>query len=203
MSRQPDHDSLFQLASSQAGYFTVRQARECGFDRRLLSYHVKAGNYVRVHHGVYRLTRYPSSPYEEVVAAWLAAGPDKAVVSHESALQIHGLSDVVPQAIHMTVPRGARGGRQPRPSAVKIHTTTRRFESGEVQEREGMRVSAPARAIVDAAHSGTAPDQVLLAIREALERALVSERELVEAARGRTARVRELVLRGIEEAEAR
>jgi predicted transcriptional regulator of viral defense system len=125
MPGQPDHTCLFQLASSQGGYFTSRQARDCGLDRRHLSYHVKAENYVRIHHGVYRLARYPSSPHEEVMAAWLAAGPDKAVVSHESALQIHGLSDLVPQAIHLTVLRGTRGGRQPSPAAVKIHTTTK------------------------------------------------------------------------------
>ncbi len=200
MAQRPDHDCLFQLASSQAGYFTAWQARGCGLDRRLLSYHVKAGNHVRVHHGVYRLARYPSSAHEQVMVAWLSTGPDKAVVSHESALQIHGLSDVVPRAVHLTVRRGTRGGRQPRLVTVKIHTTTKRFEPQEVQEREGMRVSAPPRAIMDTAGSGVAPDQVVLAVREALDRGLASRGELLEAVLGRSARVQELVRRGVQEA---
>jgi hypothetical protein len=66
-----------------------------------------------------------------------------------------------------------------------------------------MRVSAPTRAIVDAAESGAAPDQILLAIRQTLDRALASQRELEQAARGRPARVKELIRSGIQGAHAR
>jgi len=69
-----DHACLFGVASGQHGYFTARQAATCGFRTDLLTYHARRGRFIRVHHGVYRLRDYPSSPREEVVAAWLALG---------------------------------------------------------------------------------------------------------------------------------
>lgn len=98
MSERPNHEELFQIASGQGGYFTAGQARSCGFSWALLAYHSKRGRFLRVRQGLYRLHAYPSSPREEVMAAWLAAGSDAAVVSHESALDRHGLSNVVPEA---------------------------------------------------------------------------------------------------------
>ena len=75
MSAQgPDHSRLFEVASTQHGYFTAGQARTCGFGTDLLTYHARAGRFLRVYRGVYRLRDYPSSPHEQVVAAWLALG---------------------------------------------------------------------------------------------------------------------------------
>src|SRR5215212_1526316 len=91
------HERLFGLASTQQGYFTAAQARECGFDTNLIAYHKKQGRFVPVLRGVYRLRDYPSSNRGEVVAAWLSAGRDVAVVSYESALDLLDLSDVIPR----------------------------------------------------------------------------------------------------------
>lgn len=57
------------------------------------------------------------------MAAWLAAGPERAVVSHESALDLLEFSDVIPNAIHLTIPRSRRG--LVAPHGVLLHTTTR------------------------------------------------------------------------------
>src|SRR5690242_4300023 len=107
-SPRPDHACLFATASEQHGYFTSAQARGCGFTRFLLARHAATGRFIRVRRGLYRLRDYPSSPREEVVAAWLAVGKDAAVVSHASALDLLGLSDVVPDLVHLTVPRSKR-----------------------------------------------------------------------------------------------
>jgi predicted transcriptional regulator of viral defense system len=188
------------IASAQAGYFTLEQARECGFTRSLV--HGRPGTFVRVHEGVYRLARYPSPSYGDVIAAWLAVGAEKAVVSHDTALRLYGLSDIADRQIHLTVGRGVRRGHGPDPPAVKIHVPKRPFRPGEILEWEGMRVTAPARTIVDAADAGAAPEVILMAIREGLERGLTSRRELTEAARGRT-KVAGLIQRKIKEAEGR
>ncbi|MCL4466976.1 MAG: type IV toxin-antitoxin system AbiEi family antitoxin domain-containing protein [Chloroflexi bacterium] len=84
---RPDRTCLFHIASGQAGYFTTEQARACGYSFALLSHRVKSGRFSRVRRGLYRLREYPSSPREDVLAAWLAVGKDVAVVSHESALR--------------------------------------------------------------------------------------------------------------------
>jgi predicted transcriptional regulator of viral defense system len=82
---KPSLQRLSQIASEQGGHFTAGQARACGYSRALLSHYAKSGEFVRVHRGVYRLRDYPSSPRGDVVAAWLAAGREVAVVSHEPA----------------------------------------------------------------------------------------------------------------------
>jgi hypothetical protein len=60
-------------------------------------------------------------------------------------------------------------------------------------ERDGIRVTSPARTILDAAGAGTAPDQIALAIRQAVDRGLVTRDQLMERATSRGQRVERLV----------
>src|SRR6266511_1343625 len=120
MTDRIDHDGLYWAAESQAGYFTAGQALAAGMDRSTLRHHARPrGRYERVRRGLYRLRHFPSSPHEHVVAAWLDL-PSPAVVSHESALELYDLSDVIPNAVHITLPRAMRGRRR-RPG-VRFHT---------------------------------------------------------------------------------
>ena len=97
---------LYEIAEQQAGYFTAAQALEAGYSRPLLSYYTKVGRFDRVHRGVYRLVQFPGSPYEDLFVACLRTGPDS-VISHESALAVYELSDVLPGEVHVIVPRTA------------------------------------------------------------------------------------------------
>lgn len=196
----PNDAELFALASSQAGHFTSEQAHEAGFSSRLLQHHADTGRFIRLRRGLYRLRDYPSSPREEVMAAWLAVGKEDAVVSHESALDLLGLSDVIPATIHLTVPRRRR--HLPTLSGVKIHTTTRPFRAEDVTVRDGMRVTSPIRTILDTAETGTGPEQVEKAIDEAVERGIATKRRLQEAATGRSRRVAQLVHSALDHAVA-
>ncbi len=194
---RPDHGRLFEVASEQGGYFTAAQAGGCGVSQPLLTHHSRAGGrFIRVRHGLYRLREYPSSPREDVIAAWLTAGRDVAVVSHESALDILDLSDVVPDAVHLTVPRSRRYRR--RTPGVAIHTTTRLTRPADVVVRDGMRVTSAERSIADAAEAGTAPDQIVTAATQALERGLTTESRLLAAARERGGRVERLIRRALQ-----
>ena len=188
----PGHRRLFEMASEQGGYFTAAQAEACGISRPLLSHHSQAhGRFIRVRHGLYRVRDYPSSPREEVIAAWLAAGREVAVVSHESALDLLDLSDVVPDAVHLTVPREKRH-RRARPG-VRIHTTTRPVRPRDVVVRDGIRVTSAERSIADAAQAGTAPDQIVTAVAQAVERGATTAPRLLAAGRERGGRVERLV----------
>jgi predicted transcriptional regulator of viral defense system len=188
---QPDHACLFAIAAGQRGYFTAAQARACGFMWNALTYHTQHGRYLRIRRGLYRLRDYPSSPREEVVIAWLAVGKDVAVVSHESALDLLGLSDVIPDAVHITVPRAKR--HLPSLPGVTIHTTARPLQSGDIAVRDGVRLTAAARAIVDAAEAGTAPEQIEKAAIQAVERGLATPQQLVQHASQRSQRVSRLI----------
>ncbi|UCC71563.1 MAG: type IV toxin-antitoxin system AbiEi family antitoxin domain-containing protein [Gemmatimonadota bacterium] len=195
----PDRQQLFQIASQQGGHFTAAQALTCAYSRALVSHHAKTGQFVRVHRGVYRLRDYPSSPRGDVVAAWLAAGPEVAVVSHETALELLDLSDVIPDSIHITLPRRRRWYRPP--PGVTVHTTDRPPGEGEIVRRLGMRVTGPARSILDAADWGTEPGQIEKAVRDAVDRAMTTASELREGAGARPARVRRLVERALRRSE--
>ncbi|MBI3968487.1 MAG: type IV toxin-antitoxin system AbiEi family antitoxin domain-containing protein [Chloroflexi bacterium] len=187
----PDHRCLFEVASTQLGYFTAAQARRCGFGWDLLSHHARTGRFVRVRRGLYRLRDYPSSPHEEVMAAWLALGPGLAVISHESALDLLGLSDLIPDTIHLTVSRSKR--HLPALPGVTIHTTTRPLAPTDVVTSDGLRVTAAARSILDAAATGVAPEQIELAVAQALGRSLTTPAQLEAAAQRYGGRVRRLV----------
>jgi predicted transcriptional regulator of viral defense system len=64
-----------------------------------------------------------------MAAACLALGSD-ALISHESALALLDLSDVIPDAIHIVVPRSRR--YRPALPGVRLHTTTRPLARGEI-----------------------------------------------------------------------
>jgi predicted transcriptional regulator of viral defense system len=195
-SQAPDAVALNQVSYGQDGYFTSRQAREAGFSPQLLAHHVRSGRYEHVRRGLYRLRGYPGSSHEEVRAKWLAVGAERAVVSHESALDLHDLSDVLPNSVHLLVDRDDRGIR--RLQGVTLHTTTRALEPSEVVSREGIRVTDPVRSILDAAAAGTAPDQIVMAVRQALHEGLTTRRSLLALADRRGGHVADLVRRAIE-----
>src|SRR3712207_329921 len=106
---------------------------------------------------LFRSRDFPFSPHEDVVAAWLATGKDVAVVSHESALDLWDLSDVVPDVVHLTVPRARRSLANRPPPGVVVHTTARPWGDGEVRSHEAVRLTSPERTILDAAEAGTQP----------------------------------------------
>ena len=95
--------TAFEIAAAQEGLFTTKQAAEARYSPQLLTHYVHAGRAIRVGRSIYRLVHFPTGEHEELVAAWLwseLAG----VVSHQSALTLHGLSDALPSHIHLTLP---------------------------------------------------------------------------------------------------
>jgi predicted transcriptional regulator of viral defense system len=196
-----DHDALYRAAEAQGGYFTAPQAVEAGMDRSTLSFHARpGGRYERVRRGLYRLRHFPSSPYEYVMAAWLPLRGAGAVVSHESALELLELSDVIPEAVHLTVPRSERGLR--RRDGVRLHTAEHPPGANQIQTISGLPVTSPERSIVDALGSGAQPEQIEMAIGQALERGLITPSRLRRAAEARSPRVRQFLGRRLDEVAA-
>jgi predicted transcriptional regulator of viral defense system len=195
-----DPIALHRRAYNQDGYFTSPQARAYGFSRQLLAHHVRSGRYERVGRGLYRLTGFPGSTREQVRAKWMTVGAERALVSHESALELHGLSDVVPNAVHLLVARADRWITPP--PGVVIHTTSRQCGPEDVVTIEGIRATTAVHAIVDAATAGTATEQIELAVRQALDEGLVDAEQLQADADQRGERVGRLVRGAIDRADA-
>jgi predicted transcriptional regulator of viral defense system len=178
--RAPDVRGLEAEAYPQSGYFTVRQAREHGVSSQLLNHHVRRGRYESVRRGLYRLRGFPSSEHDEMREKWMAVGPEKAVLSHASALALLELSDNIPDAVHLLVPRQHRGLR--RPTGVVIHTHPDNETIASVW-RDGLPLTAPARTLVDVVND-LQPEQAGMAVEQALQRGLLTASQLErEAAR--------------------
>jgi predicted transcriptional regulator of viral defense system len=191
MSTKPNYDQLYEIAESQAGYFTAQQAREVGFTWERLSSNVKSGKFLRVARGIYRLFHFPGSPHEDLFVAWLRAGKDS-VISHQSALAIYDLSDVIPGEVHAIISRTASRRR----GNIRLHTN--RLYPGDVIIREGLPVTTVSRTIVDVIVSGLAYEHIEKAIKEALQRGLVTREEMIFQARRRGGKVHEMICQVIE-----
>jgi predicted transcriptional regulator of viral defense system len=103
-------DRLFEIAEAQHGLFTTKQAKEAGYSEKAQHYHASAGNWIRDYRGIYRLARYPRSEWADLMLwqLWSRNREDvpQGVYSHETALSLYELSDVMPARLHMTVPHG-------------------------------------------------------------------------------------------------
>ena len=190
VSPAPDLDALYALAEPRAGYFTSREATQAGYSRSLLAHHVSSGLFERVERGIYKLRRYPESPRADLFIAELRAGAQGAV-SHESALELYDLSDVLPAEVHVTVPRTASRRRH----GVILHTG--RLERDDVTTWDGVCVTTVERTIADVARAGLAEELVLGAINQALQRGLTTRSRLACLAERRGGRTKRLVRRAL------
>jgi predicted transcriptional regulator of viral defense system len=185
---RPDIRGLEAEAYEQSGYFTADQASKHGVSRQLLNHHVNQGRFERIRRGLYRVRGFPSSQHDEMREKWMAVGMDKAVLSHESALALLELSDIIPERVHLLVPRRHRGLR--RPPGVVIHTRPDDDKVATVW-RDGMPLTAPARTLLDVADD-LQPEQAAMAAEQALRVGLLTRRQLKhEAARRGKTRVLE------------
>jgi predicted transcriptional regulator of viral defense system len=183
---EPDVRGLEAEAYGQNGYFNASQARAHGVSRQLLEHHVRGGRFERLRRGLYRVQGFPTAEHDDMREVWMAVGGDDALLSHESALALLDLSDNIPDAVHLLVPRRRRGLRRPR--GVVLHT---RPDSEEIPSvwRDGIPLTAPARTLVDVADR-IQPEQLSMAVREALRRGLLTTNQVQEEPMSRRNRQR-------------
>lgn len=170
---------LWSLAGEQSGYFTAAQAKHLGYAYPQQTYHVNRGNWLRVERGIFRLPHFPAGADDDLVriSLWTHRdGEPQGVVSHESATAVHDLGELDPIRTHLTVPSSFRA-RHP---SVVLHRAE--LADADVEERNGFRVTTPARTIVDISWSSADADQVENALNEAFARHLVTPRTLRAAA---------------------
>jgi hypothetical protein len=96
---------------SQYGVVSRQQAIEAGFTRKAIEYRLRSGAWRRLHRGSYAAFTGDLSREAKLWAAVLRMGPD-AVLSHETAAEIHGLVDKPVGPIHISVPADRRPARQ-------------------------------------------------------------------------------------------
>lgn len=181
---RPSWDRLYEVAAGQDGLLALDQIAAAGYSSPLLAHHLKSGNLVRVLRGVYRLAHYPSGPIDDLVALWLWSGR-AAVVSHESALALHGLSDALPSKHHVTFPLAWKARRIHYPPSVVPHFAD--ATKGELAPLGVLPITTPVRTVVDCIMDHVQPDLVEQAIRDGVRRGAFSHSEVRAATRARRA----------------
>jgi hypothetical protein len=140
-------DALNRIAAEQRGLFSVAQATNAGISNAQLLRARSSGTLRRVRRGIYTLEGAPASPWEELIAAALVAGPG-AVVSHESAAAVHRFEygALGSSSVELTLLEGAYS----RPPGVVVHRH-RDLTHDDVMEKRGVLLTSPCRTLLDLA----------------------------------------------------
>lgn len=129
--------ALAVLAKSQEGIVARWQALGLGMTKPQIRYKLQRGHWQLCHPGVYATFTGPLSRLSRLWVAILACSKDvgnaarsptsylpepDAVLSHETAAELHGLREERPGPIHVTIPHGRRRPKAPR--GIKVHIST-------------------------------------------------------------------------------
>ncbi len=168
------YNAVFEIAADNFGYLTVEQAWDAAVSPKTLNAMARRGTLEHVSTGVYRVAAIAPSPLSEYMEASLWPRGVQGVISHDSALVIHQLSDVNPAKIHITVPRGYRIAR-PVPPVYVVHSAD--LQGGDIEQVNGIPVTTPARTIVDCCRAHLGPALIRQAIDDGVRRGLLGARE--------------------------
>jgi len=174
---------LFEVADQQQGYFTAKQAKAAGFAENTHPYHVKAGNWVREHRGIYRLALYPWTDRPDLAlwALWSRNRNEEieGVYSHHTVLSFYNLSDLNPAKIHMTVPTYFRRNSEI-PGVLVLHYAD--LPDSDVETAQGFKLTRPLRAILDLIEAGTVEQNFIRqAVTQAVDRGLITRQQIENA----------------------
>lgn len=168
------YGAVFDLAVDHHGYVTVEQARGVDVSPRTLHAMARRGTLEHVSNGVYRVAALPPSPWSEFMEASLWPRGPQGVISHDSALVLHELSDVNPAKIHVTVPARHRILRAVPPLYV-IHRLDLRPD--DVESVDGIPVTTPVRTIIDCHNAHLGPTLIRQALDDGVRRGLIRPAE--------------------------
>ena len=166
---KPNWDLLAENSASQQGYFTLGEAQEANISSALLAHHVQVGKVERVYRGVYRFPHVPRDEHEDLVALWLLSARE-GVFSHETALALLQLSDVLPSRVHLTLPAAWR--RRSFPNHVEHHISAEMPEDR--QWFGSVPITRTLRTIQDCRRLNTSPELIAQAIKQAVARGLIT-----------------------------
>ena len=131
--------------------FTTGQARAAGVHPRDLYAARDGGELVELSRGVFRRSDAPASAYPDLLAVSLRA--PRAVVCLLSAAAVHDLTDEIPMAVQIAVPRRTWPPKIDHPPVEVFVWDPLTFELGldavEVTPGEWARIYSPGRTVVD------------------------------------------------------
>ena len=171
---------LFELAEAQQGYFTAKQAKAAGFAENTHPYHVRVGNWVREHRGIYRLAMYPWTDRPDLVlwSLWSRNRNEEieGIYSHHTVLSFYDLSDLNPAKLHMTVPTNFRRNSEI-PGILVLHYAD--LPESDVERGQDFNLTTPLRAVLDLIEADTVEQTFIYqALVQGLDRGLITHHRI-------------------------
>lgn len=174
------YTQLIELAMEQHGYVTAVDARRLGVDPLRLQDFARRGLADHVSYGVYRVRLVPSGPLDQYMEATLWPQAARGVLCGQTALDLHGLCDVNPAKIHLSVPARYR----PRRQVPGVYALWRRdLGEDDVMLLEGIPIVTPCRAILDGLEEHLSARLIEQAIESASARGLISAKQVADLRR--------------------
>jgi len=172
-------DCLFEIADQQQGYFTSLQAKNCGYYDGHFPRYIKSGEWLHIKRGIYRLAHYPLNDRPDLVewSLWSRnkQGENEGVWSHETALDLYDLCDIMPAKLHLTVPKHFR--RSNLPPHLKLYFAD--LKKSDWSQKQGYRITTPIRTLWDLAQTQQISNEHLeCAIHEAKKTGLITQQEI-------------------------
>lgn len=173
MGRASDTDRLIQrLGAGNNRVVTRRMLDAAGVRTNAITSRVASGRLFRQHHGVYLLDPpEQASRVTLLTAAVEACGPG-AVLSHRSAAELWGLLPLEAGHIEVTVVTRCAGDRP----GIRRHRVPE-LDPRDVRTRHGIRVTSPARTVLDNARHPLLEEL----IAAGFDRGLVTEHQMDES----------------------
>lgn len=195
MEHTPDGDrrdrALRERAGTQGGYFTTAQARSCGYAADEIHAAVEAGAWSKSDPGLLRLTPWRSGDFDDVIRCCVRL--EGAVVSHQSAAELHGLGHLHPSFLHVTAPDDGH----PRLDRVAVHHCD--LAATDTECTGAFRITTPLRTVLDLADGGVSQWVLDEVVGDALAIGRLDRRELESGSDGCPSRVRQRVRRALSE----
>jgi very-short-patch-repair endonuclease len=160
-----------RLAAARDGVLSIHQLRACGLDDHAIARRVRDGQLHRLYRGVYAVGHPGLTLRGRFRAAVLACG-DRAVLSHFAAAVFWGFWTWDDRRIDVTIGSGTRDI-----DGIRVHRS--RTLERDVRVRYGIRVTSPARTLLDLAAVLPATTLRRMARRAQAQRA-VSIRQILE-----------------------
>lgn len=163
--------NMGETAHWQAGAVSRRQLLDAGLTSQMIATRLERQRWQQLHWGVYAVFTGPPPRAAWLWAAVLRAGPG-AVLSHQTAAELHGFCDSPAEAVHVTVPSTSRIASR----ALVIHISGRVDEARQ-PSREPPR-TAVEETVIDLTQLASSFDDVCGWITRVCGRRLTTEAKL-------------------------
>ena len=174
------YKKLHQVAFTQGGLFTAKQAESCGYTRGNHHYHIKKGKWIKEGWGIYRLDHIP---VDEMTSYWNfllwscnRKNEPTAIFSHKTALSFYELSDVNPSKVTITVPKQFQ--KRSRPFKT-LRIFKKDLSKKDIKQFKGLPITTPLRTLLDIYEEESLTDNLMeQAVKEALKKGFIKKSDL-------------------------